>query len=251
MSREQTILLTNDDGIHAPGLTALRKELDGPYRVFTVAPDRERSAVSMSITLTRPLRLHTHAPDLVAVDGTPSDCVNLALQEVLPQAPDLVVSGMNLGENLSFDVFYSGTVGAAFTAHLYGLPALAVSLVPREDARGDLVFDLEGGAAVALDVIRRLLPATRKGIVYNLNIPAGAREVRVTTLGDKRYRPEVVQTRDPRKRRAYWLGTGSPEYRGNGETDVGAVRAGFASLSVLRYDLGDMRETEHLRGIFS
>lgn len=251
MTLEKTILLTNDDGIQAPGLTTLRDNLNGVFRVYTVAPDRERSAVSMSITLTKPLRLHAHTPDLVAVDGTPSDCVNLALQRVLPHTPDLVVSGMNLGENLSFDVFYSGTVGAAFTAHLYGLPALAVSLVPREDDKGDLVFDLEGGAAIAMDVIRRLLPVASRGVVYNLNIPAGAREIRITTLGDKRYRPEIVETRDPRKRRAFWLGTGSPAYIGNGETDVGAVREGVASLSILKYDLGDAAETERLKGIFS
>lgn len=251
MAPEKTILLTNDDGIQSPGLHALRDRLVGTYDVMTVAPDRERSAVSMGITLTRPLRMRRESPDQVAVDGTPSDCINLALQAVMTNPPDLVVSGMNQGENLSYDVFYSGTVGAAFTAHLYGLPALAVSMIPTLDDAGDLVFDFVAAADLTADVIRRLLPLVRKSVVYNLNIPAGARKVRVTSLGDKRYHPEVVETRDPRGRRAYWLGTGRPEYHGDGNSDVMAVQEGYASLSVLLYDLNTPEEVNHLKTVFS
>jgi 5'-nucleotidase len=187
----------------------------------------------------------------VAVDGTPSDCINLALQAVMPNPPDLVVSGMNQGENLSYDVFYSGTVGAAFTAHLYGLPALAVSMIPVINDAGDLVFDFTAAAVLATEVIHHLLPLARKSVVYNLNIPAGARKVRVTCLGDKRYHPEVVETRDPRGRRAYWLGTGRPEYHGDGNTDVMAVQEGDASLSALFYDLNTPEEVNHLKTVFS
>jgi len=251
MTESKTILLTNDDGIRAPGLRTLRDLLSATHRVVTVAPDRERSAVSMGITLTRPLRIQREAPDLVAVDGTPSDCINLALQTVLSEAPDFVVSGMNMGENLSYDVFYSGTVGAAFTAHLYGLPALAVSLIPTRGKDGTPQFDLAAGAALAAEVIRRLLPVARNTVVYNLNIPAGATEVMVTSLGDKRYHPEVVEARDPRGRRAFWLGTGRPEYRGDGKSDVMAVQQGVASLSILRYDLNAPGEMGHLEAVFS
>ncbi|MBN1195775.1 MAG: 5'/3'-nucleotidase SurE [Candidatus Aminicenantes bacterium] len=251
MAPVKTILLTNDDGIQASGLLTLRERLAGTYDVITVAPDRERSAVSMGITLTRPLRMRRESPDQVAVDGTPSDCINLALQAVMSSPPDLVVSGMNQGENLSYDVFYSGTVGAAFTAHLYGLPALAVSMIPTPNDSGDLVFDYAAAADLTADVIRRLLPVARKTVVYNLNIPAGARNVRVTSLGDKRYHPEVVETRDPRGRRAYWLGTGRPDYKGDGNSDVMAVREGDASLSILLYDLNASEEFNHLKTVFS
>ncbi|HDP95007.1 MAG TPA: 5'/3'-nucleotidase SurE [Candidatus Aminicenantes bacterium] len=251
MKPEKTILLTNDDGIHAPGLQIIRNRLAGAYEVITVAPDRERSAVSMGITLTRPLRIRRESPDQVAVDGTPSDCINLGLQAVMSNLPDLVVSGMNQGENLSYDVFYSGTVGAAFTAHLYGLPALAVSMIPTLNDAGDLVFDFVSAADLTADVIRRLLPVARKSVVYNLNIPNGAKKVRVTSLGDKRYHPEVVETRDPRGHRAYWLGTGRPEYHGDGDSDVITVQEGDASLSILLYDLNAADECNHLKAVFS
>ncbi len=251
MPLTRTLLLTNDDGIRAPGLRILRERLMREYRVVTVAPDRERSAVSMGITLTRPLRIHDEHSDQYAVDGTPADCINLALQAAMDEPPDLVVSGMNQGENLSYDVFYSGTVGAAFTAHLYGLPALAVSMIPKIDQNGDLVFDYNGAAELATEVIRRLLPVARKTVVYNLNIPSGARKVRITSLGDKRYHPEVVETRDPRGRRAYWLGTGRPEYHGDGQSDVVAVQEGDASLSILLYDLNAPDEFNHLKQVFS
>ena len=125
----KTILLTNDDGFYSKGILFLKSVLAKKYRVFVIAPDRERSAVSMSLTLHQPLRINRIEEGVFAVNGTTSDCVNIALQKILPHPPDFVVSGMNLGENLSEDIFFSGTVGGAFSGFLYGIPSLAVSLV--------------------------------------------------------------------------------------------------------------------------
>ena len=125
----KTILLTNDDGFYSPGLTSLKTELEKNYRVWVVAPDREKSAISMALTLNHPLRVNRVAENVFAVNGTTCDCVNIAVRKILPQKPDFVVSGMNLGENLSEDIFFSGTVGGAFAGHLYGIPSLAVSLI--------------------------------------------------------------------------------------------------------------------------
>lgn len=251
MVTKKTILLTNDDGIHAEGINALYRELIPDYSVYIVAPDRERSAVSMAISLNHPLRIRREAENRVAVDGTPSDCINVALQHVLPHPPDLVVSGMNQGENLSFDVFYSGTVGAAFTAHLYGTPAMAVSLIPRMEPGSDPAFNFKSGVEVAVPVIKRLLQVAGNAVVYNLNIPFEPQgPVRVTSIGDKRYHPEVVEMQDPRGRSYYWLGSGSPDYHGDENSDVGAVLSGHPSLSILRYDLNCDTELKKLREEF-
>jgi 5'-nucleotidase len=248
---KKTILLTNDDGILSLGIQQLKEHLtaDGNYDVYVVAPDRERSGISMSLTINRPLRLTRLSDRDVAVSGTPADCVNVALQKILPHWPDFIISGMNEGENLCEDVFFSGTVAGAFTGHMYGIPALAVSLLASKDGG----FDFEKGARIAGRVLESLLPLHNTDVVYNLNIPSNAadeKNVVVTYPGFKRYKPSIVERVDPRGRRYYWIGTGSPDVNGDNGSDLHAVENGNVSLSVLRYDLKDTAEMKKLEEVF-
>lgn len=247
----KTILLTNDDGFYSPGLTALKAELQKAYAVVAVAPDREMSAVSMALTLNRPLRVKRIEEGVFAVNGTTSDCVNIALQKILPAAPDFVVSGMNLGENLSEDVFFSGTVGGAFSGYLYGIPALAVSLLAEPQPQGEPRFACEEGARITARILDRLLSSPPDQVVYNLNIPWRHQgRVAVTCLGSKRYTPDIIERTDPRGRAYYWIGAGSPSYNGSEGSDVWAVRNGYISLSVIKYDLNAAAELQGLAGAF-
>ncbi len=248
----KTILLTNDDGFYSQGLTALQAELEKQHQVWVVAPDREMSAISMALTLNQPLRVKQIAEKVFAVNGTTSDCVNIAMQKILPQPPDFVVSGMNLGENLSEDVFFSGTVGGAFSGHLYGIPSLAISLVAGPGPHQPQGFPCDAGARVASRILDRLLSASHGRVVYNVNIPFPNRnEVALTRLGSKRYTPDIVERIDPRGRAYYWIGAGTPSYAGSEGSDVWAVQNGFVSLSIIRYDLNSREELQRLAAAFS
>jgi 5'-nucleotidase len=251
MTKQKNILLTNDDGYMSAGIVRLREALSSRYRVTVVAPDRERSAISMALTLHHPLRIEQAEADVFAVDGTPADCVNLAMQKLLAEPPDFVVSGMNLGENLGEDVLFSGTVGGAFTGFLYGVPSLAVSLIPRDGEYGRGEYDLEAGAGISLKILNKLMDGPAQNVVYNVNIPNpndGA--IHLTTLGSKRYSPTVVEKGDPRGKKYYWIGTGEPSYNGGEGTDIWAVRNGHVSLGLIQYDLNCPGGIEALQGIF-
>jgi len=251
MSNKKEILLTNDDGFFSPGIKALKERLARDYHVVTVAPDKEMSAVSMSLTLNHPLRMHAVEKDVYAVSGTTADCVNVALQKILTTPPDFVVSGMNLGENLAEDIFFSGTVGGAFTGHLYDLPALAVSMLPVGGDPHGQEFRFAEAAEVASGVLARLFDYDHRAAIYNLNIPAGAEgRVVVTRLGRKHYRPDVIERLDPRGRKYFWIGTGSPTSTGGEGTDIWAVSQGHVSLSVVNYEVSDPQETARLQTLF-
>lgn len=240
----KTILLTNDDGYYAEGLQSLKKHISGAYEVYVAAPDRERSAVSMSLTIHHPLRLTRMGENDYAVDGTPSDCINIALQKLLPRTPDFIISGMNQGENLCEDVFFSGTVAGAFIGHIYGIPSLAVSLIEDKETR---VFNYEDGARITGQVLEKLLPFRNNGVVYNLNIPArNSGKIVVTSLGLKRYKPSMEERTDPRGRKYYWIGTGHPVSDGDKGTDLEAAARGDIPLSVLKYDLNCIDEMNKL-----
>jgi 5'-nucleotidase len=227
------ILVTNDDGIHAPGLAALAEALAALGEVHVVAPDREQSAVGHALTLHRPLRVERIGERKFSVNGTPSDCVNLAVLGLLPEAPVLVASGVNHGSNLGDDVTYSGTVSAAMEGTLLGVPSMAVSQAD-PDAEG---FD--GAATVARAVAMRLLveglPAKT---LLNVNVPRGAiKGVRLTRLGHRVYREKVIREVDPRGRPYYWIGAGPPEWAEDSGADIAAVHDGFASVTPLHLDL--------------
>ena len=227
------ILVTNDDGIHAPGLVALAGALDELGEVWTVAPDREQSAVGHALTLHRPLRVERLGERKFSVNGTPSDCVNLGVLGLLPEPPVLVVSGINHGSNLGDDVTYSGTVSAAMEGTLLGVPSMAVSQA-EVDAEG---FGSAGAVArlVAARVLVEGLPAKT---LLNVNVPRGdVRGVRMTRLGHRVYREKVVREVDPRGRPYFWIGAGPPEWQEDDASDIAAVHNGLASVTPLHLDL--------------
>ena len=237
------LLLTNDDGHHAPGFRALRDALRERYDVVALAPDGERSAISMALTLSVPLRLRQVEEGLWTTNGNPTDCVHLAMRQVLERAPQLVVSGMNHGENLSTDVFYSGTVAGAFSGMLYGVTSLAVSMVTRDQAYDRPEYQLEHGVEAALRVVAHLLERPRIGVVHNLNVPWNwTGRICRTVMGNKHYQPDLIRQMDPRGRVYFWTGTGNPSYEGGADTDTTCVRRGDASLSVLAYNLNVPRQ---------
>jgi 5'-nucleotidase len=234
------ILVTNDDGVHAPALEALAAALGALGRVTVVVPDRDQSATSHSLTLHRPLRIHRHGSNRFSVDGTPTDCVLIAYHGLLDERPDLVISGINHGPNMGEDVFYSGTVAAAIEGAMQGSPAIAVSLVTREPA--DFADPARFVHELAAEVLRRGLPGPR---VLNVNLPhrpwADVRGVRITRLGTRAYQDTLIRKTDPRGRAYYWIGGEEPVWKPEDGTDVRAVTDGFISVTPLALDLTDAK----------
>jgi 5'-nucleotidase len=232
------LLVTNDDGIFAPALQQLREHLGALGRVVIVAPDRDQSATSHSLTLHRPFRIHRHEPDVYSVDGTPTDCVVTAWYGLLDRPPDMVISGINHGPNMGEDVFYSGTVAAAIEGTLQGVPSLAVSLATRE--RADFVEPARFVTRLARTVLDRGLPPRQ---LLNVNLPhrpwTAIRGVRVTRLGSRVYRDTLVRKVDPRGRDYYWIGGQDPVWESVEGTDFHAVEQGEISITPMRLDLTD------------
>jgi 5'/3'-nucleotidase len=229
------ILVTNDDGVHAPGLAALAGAMEALGEVWVVAPEREQSACGHALTLHRPLRSHQWGERRFAVNGTPSDCVNLGVLGFLPERPVLVASGVNHGSNLGDDVTYSGTVSAAMEGTLLGVPSIAVSLVDG----GDFAVAARVARLVAMRVlVEGLAPQT----LLNVNVPGEApRGIRFTRLGQRVYGGKVVEQNDPRGRAHYWLGGGPPQWEALDGTDMGAVHEGFVAVTPLHMDLTNHR----------
>ena len=240
---EPLILVTNDDGAHAPGIQALAAGLEGKGEVWVVAPDREASASGQSLTLKHPLRAEKVEPRVVAVDGTPADCVNLAIVKLLPRRPDLVLAGINRGGNLGDDIFYAGTVGAAREATFFGIPAIAVSLAARAD--------LDYGPATAFArrlaelVLERGLP---ERTLLNVNVPAGQPvRVALTVQGRRSHEGTILEGLDPRHRTYYWIEEGRDQWVSDEMSDIFAVRAGLVSVSPLHTDTTNHRVVGPLR----
>lgn len=229
-----TILLTNDDGVESEGLHALADALRPLGRVVVCAPLGEASAIGHALTLARPLRLKDVAPDVHAVDGTPADCVNIAVSELLGgQLPDLVIAGINKGWNVGDDVTYSGTVGGALEGVLMGVPAVAVSL---QRARSyDFAPAAAAGAAVAGEVLAHGLPPR---VLLNVNVPQGTPVGWATTIQAARtHTTNVLRRDDPWGRRYFWLDEGRVEWAPRRDTDYEAVKAGLVSVTPLHADL--------------
>ena len=230
------ILLTNDDGFYRETIQVLFRRLRALGRTYIVAPDRERSACSLAVTLRRPLRAERVKPRVWAVVGTPVDCVYFALQKFLPRRPDLIISGMNPGPNLGQqDINYSGTVAGAIQGTFLGVPSMAVSLLPGAGGKFDLKAAAEVVRLIAADVLAYGLPP---GTALNVNIPPlPAKGVKITRLGWKFYDPEIIEKTDPRNSSYYWIGTGTPRRVGDAGTDVMAAHDGFISLTPLHTDM--------------
>ncbi len=234
--RRPTILLTNDDGFYHETIQVLFRKLRPLGTTYIVAPDRERSACSLAVTLRRPLRVQRFKPRVWAVEGTPVDCVYFALQKFLPRRPDLIVSGMNPGPNLGQqDINYSGTVAGAIQGTFLGVPSIAVSLLADARGRFDLTYAAGIVRTIAADVLARGLPA---GTALNVNIPPRpVKGVKITRLGWKFYDPEIIEKTDPRDSSYYWIGTGTPRRVGDKGTDVMAAHDGYISLTPLHTDM--------------
>lgn len=238
--RPPLVLLTNDDGYLAPGLAALAKAMRRHADLWLVAPDRERSATSLALTLVHPLRVHRVRPRVWAVDGTPADCVYLAVRKLLPRVPDLLLSGINRGPNVGRqDVSYSGTVAAALQGAFLGIPSVAFSTMPEAGGR----YYFESPARVAARIAREVLGARwPDGTALNVNFPPPPwRGLRLTTLGDKHYEPEIIEKVDPRSRTYFWIGMGRTRLTGKPSSDIRAVVKGFISVTPLRPDPTDRR----------
>jgi 5'-nucleotidase len=225
------LLVTNDDGVHAEGVAALAGALQDLGEVYVVAPEREQSTCSHALTLHRPLRVARLRDRWFAVNGTPSDCVNLGVLGFLPEPPVLIASGINHGANLGDDVTYSGTVSAAMEGTLLGVPSLAVSLVDG----GDFSEAARVARLVASRVLVERLPAKT---LLNVNVPSGVlKGVRMTRQGHRVYTDKIVEQRDPRGRTHYWIGAGEPRWEAMDSTDMVAVHDGFVSVTPLHLDL--------------
>jgi 5'-nucleotidase len=232
------ILVSNDDGVNAPGLHALVEGLAPLGRVVVVAPDRERSGISHSLTLHRPLRLTKVATDRYCTDGTPTDCVHLGVHSVLGKKPDLLVSGINAGPNLGDDITYSGTVGVAMEGALLGVPSIAVSLVARDN------FNFAPAAAVAYKVARAVCEhGIAERTFINVNVPNVATEdelgpIRITNQGRRIFGSGIVKKTDPRGGEYYWIGGSELGYvDGDEHSDISAVTRGEVSITPLQTDL--------------
>lgn len=230
------ILLSNDDGYQAPGLAILAAKFQDNEQVTVVAPERDRSGASNSLTLTRPLRARKGANGFFYVDGTPTDCVHLAITGLMDIEPDMVISGINHGANLGDDILYSGTVAAAMEGRFLGLPAIAVSLAGHEATH------FETAADVAVKIVKRLhkqpLPSDT---ILNVNVPDRAIEdisgIEATRLGHRHKAEPIIKAKDPHGQPIYWVGPPGAEDDAGQGTDFYAVRNGFVSITPIHVDL--------------
>lgn len=230
------ILLSNDDGYFAPGIAALAEALREVADVTVVAPERDRSGASNSLTLDRPLSLRKAENGFFFVNGTPTDCVHLAVTGMLDHLPDMVVSGVNHGANMGDDTIYSGTVAAATEGFLLGVPSIAVSLVSKVAA------DFRAAARVTRDLVERFQRSElRAPVLLNVNIPdvpyEELRGVQVTRLGKRHKAEAVIRDTTPRGETVYWIGPAGQAADAGEGTDFNAVAAGYVSITPLQIDL--------------
>jgi 5'-nucleotidase len=245
------ILISNDDGYRARGILALREALRGLGDLTVVAPDRNRSGASNSLTLEMPLRVEKAEDDVYFVQGTPTDCVHLAISGLFPFEPDMVASGINDGSNLGDDVLYSGTVAAATEGRHLGKPAVAFSL-HTDGLRGDATRHFATGANFARLIVERLVSAPLgRATILNVNIPnlpvADVKGIKVTRLGNRHRSEAVIRAEDPRGRPVYWVGPSGKSQDAGPGTDFHAVAEGYVSVTPLTVDLTNHAELETLR----
>jgi len=241
------ILCTNDDGYMALGLRVLVDAASGLGDVTVVAPDREQSATSHSLTMHHPLRARSAGKGIHVVDGTPTDCVILAANALMPHPPHVCFSGVNHGANMGEDVLYSGTVAAAMEATMLGIPAFAISYTGR--APEEIPGWKEPLAALLGSLLRHSAPPHT---LFNVNLPAVPpsefKGVRVTSLGRRRYDDSLTRAHDPMGREYFWIGGGTSRWQGGADSDFRAVEEGYISVTPLHLDLTDHSLLEEVRG---
>jgi 5'-nucleotidase len=229
------ILVSNDDGYFAPGIEHLVAALKPKAEVTVVAPERDRSGASNSLTLDRPLTVRRAPNGFLFVNGTPTDCVHLAVTGLLDELPDMVISGINLGANMGDDTIYSGTVAAATEGYLLGIPSRAISLASKTAAH------FETAASVAVELVDRHAGAALGAWLLNVNVPdvprGALKGFRVTRLGRRHKAEDVIKTRSPRGETVYWVGAAGAAADAGEGTDFHAVEGGYASVTPLQIDL--------------
>ena len=240
------ILLSNDDGYFAPGIEILASSLADIAELTVVAPERDRSGASNSLTLDRPMMLRRAANGFYFVNGTPTDCVHLAVTGMLESQPDMVVSGINLGANMGEDTIYSGTVAAATEGYLLGVPALAISLASK---RGE---HFETAARVARELVQRFQrQGFAEAVLLNVNVPdlpyAELKGLRVTRLGRRHKSEPAVKQQTPRGQTVYWVGPAGAAADAGEDTDFRAVEDGYISLTPLQMDLTHSAQIDGVR----
>lgn len=238
------ILVTNDDGFFSEGLEGLARALNAIAQVYIVAPDREKSATSLALSLHRPLRIKKVRKNVYAVDGTPADCVYMAVQKLLPRKPDLLISGPNPGPNLGQqDTAYSGTVAGALQGTFLQIPSIALSILHDEEKN----FHYEDAIQIAIVLIKNILKnPPGEGITLNINIPPPPiKGIKVVKLGQKRYNPEIIEKTDPRNRTYFWIGTGQPKAIGDKNSDVMVIKEGHITVTPLQTDKTDYPSIEN------
>ena len=246
MTTVPCILVTNDDGVYAPGIRALHEAVSQLGRAVIVAPERDKSAVSHSLTMNRPLLVRKLDEDVHTLDGTPTDCVSIGMNKILPRKPDLLVSGINPGANLGDDISYSGTVSAAIEGTMYGIPSMAFSLA------GEAPFHFEVAAGVAWKLVSMALQfGLPEKTLLNINIPQlqpeDIRGIRFTRQGQRIYQNAIQETYDPWGRKHYWIGGGTVHWSGGEETDEHAVSQGYISVTPIQLDLTCDAGRDYLR----
>jgi len=233
------LLLSNDDGYRAEGLRALKSALAPLGSVVVVAPDRNRSGASNSLTLDMPLRAQTYEPDCYFVNGTPTDCVHLAVSGLFDGEHDMVVSGINEGANLGDDTLYSGTVAAAVEGRFLGLPAIAVSLCIEEGSPRNYAAAADTAARLVTRLVHQPLPGSM--MILNVNVPDlptdQLRGIKVTRLGHRHRAKPVVRARDQRGREVFWVGMAGEGQDAGPGTDFDAIAQGYVSVTPLQIDL--------------
>ncbi len=230
------ILLTNDDGIHAPGLKILFQQSRNLGKTVIIAPEHDNSAASHSLTMNRPLRVREIAENIYTINGTPTDCVTIGIGKILPQKPDLVISGINPGPNLGDDVSYSGTVSAAIESTMLGIPSIAVSLAAESEP-----LHYETAAAFIVRLAKIIL---EKGLprdtLLNVNVPDTTLEmiggVAFTRRGRRLYDDAIKETYDPWGRKHYWIGGGTPSFDAGEDTDSAAISVNKISITPMHLD---------------
>lgn len=242
------ILCTNDDGIHARGLEVLIEIASRLGTVEVVAPDRQQSATSHSLTVHRPLRVTRIGQGSYVIDGTPTDCVLIAVNQLLDPPPRFVFSGINHGPNMGEDVLYSGTVAAAMEGTILGIPSIAISFASRSAER------MGGYADILAGLLGSLLarPDFPEETFFNINLPdvpaADVKGMRVTTLGRRVYSDSLTRREDPTGREYFWIGGGVSSWSGREDSDFRAVQAGYISITPLHLDLTNYRLINEVRG---
>ena len=242
------ILISNDDGYLAPGLLALADAMSNIAEIMVVAPERNRSGASNALTLDKPLSVTKAGNNVYFVDGTPSDCVHIALTSLLDYRPDLIVSGINQGQNMGDDTLYSGTVAAAMEGYLFGIPAIAFSQVDRGWGC------LEDAAQFAVDMVKHKVSTLERPYLLNVNIPnlpvGTIKGVKVTRLGRRHQSEPVIKSTDPHGNPIYWIGPpGAAKIAGVG-TDFHAVEHGYVSITPIQMDLTNFDQLAQLNRVW-